>query len=239
MPAASALIQMPAQCGGATPRDGPQHFDMVPAEPVAISFQESRSRSADEIGHLQGRPAHLLLLHGPVFQLQQVQGTGGGVKMALRKMQIDGGLFQIAVAQQDLNGAEIGAGFEQVSGEAVTQRVGMNLFLDAGSLGGFPAGVPDGFGVDGLITAMVAVAGKQPGAGFSPQPMPMCTQFIEQLGTEHDITIPASLAALDVNHHALAVDVADLQARRSPRSAAQWHRGSSAQCVGREHQRRR
>ena len=147
MPAASALIQMPAQCGGATPCDGQQHFDMLPADPLAASLEEGSSRGADEIGHLQGRPAHLFLLYGAVFQLQRVQRAGGRVKMALRKMQIDGGLFQIAVAQQDLNGAQIGACFEQISGEAVTQRVGMDLFLDAGSLGGLLAGVPDGLGV--------------------------------------------------------------------------------------------
>ena len=40
---------------------------------------------------------------------------------------------------------------------------GMHVFLDAGSLGGLLAGVPDHLGVDGLIAAMVAVAGKQPG----------------------------------------------------------------------------
>jgi hypothetical protein len=62
MPAAGALIEMTAQCGGATPPNGQQHFDMLPTEPVAISFDESSSRCADEIGHLQGRPAHLLLL---------------------------------------------------------------------------------------------------------------------------------------------------------------------------------
>src|SRR5882762_3800659 len=61
MPAASALIEMTAQCGGTTPRHGPQHLDMLPTEPVPVSFQESSSRGADEIGHLQGRPAHLLL----------------------------------------------------------------------------------------------------------------------------------------------------------------------------------
>jgi hypothetical protein len=136
------------------------------------------------------------------------------VKMALRKMQIDGGLFQIAMAQQDLNGAQIGAGFQQMSGEAVTQRVGMNLFLDAGSLGGSLAGVPDGFGVDGPIAAMVAVARKQPHVGFSVQPMPMGTELFQQLGTEQHIAISASLAALDMNDHALAVDVADFQARQ-------------------------
>jgi hypothetical protein len=96
----------------------------------------------------------------------------------------------------------------------VTQRVGMNLFLDARSLGGLLAGVPDGFRVDGLIAAMVAVAWKQPLAGFSPQPTPMCTEFFEQFWAEHDIAISAPLAALDVNHHALAVDVADFQARQ-------------------------
>ena len=61
MSAAGALVDMTAECGGTTPRNGPQHFDMLPAEPVAVSFDESISRSADEIGHLQRRPAHLLL----------------------------------------------------------------------------------------------------------------------------------------------------------------------------------
>ena len=36
MPAAGALIEMTAECGGATPRNGQQHFDMLPAEPLAI-----------------------------------------------------------------------------------------------------------------------------------------------------------------------------------------------------------
>ncbi len=62
IPAAGALIEMAAECGGATPPNGQQHFDMLPAEPVAIPFEESSSRAANEIGHLQGRPAHLLLL---------------------------------------------------------------------------------------------------------------------------------------------------------------------------------
>ena len=87
----------------------------------------------------------------------------------------------------------------------------MDLFLDACSLGGFLADVPDGLGIDRLITAVVAVARKQPSAGLAPQAVPMSTQFIEQLGAEHDIAIGASLAALDVNHHPVAVDVADFQ----------------------------
>src|SRR5262249_36451609 len=40
---------------------------------------------------------------------------------------------------------------------------------------------------------------------------PMLTEFFEQLGTEHHIPVFPSLAALNVNHHTLAVDAADLQ----------------------------
>src|ERR1700691_3586450 len=98
MSATGALVEMTAQGGGTTAPNGSQHFDVLPAEPVAISFQESSARAADEIGHLQGRPTHLLLLCGPLFQLQRVQRTGSCVQMALRKMQIDGGLFEIAMA---------------------------------------------------------------------------------------------------------------------------------------------
>ena len=62
MPAASALIEMPTECGGTTARNGQQHFDVLPAEPLAISLEKCSSRAADQIGHLEGRPIHLLFL---------------------------------------------------------------------------------------------------------------------------------------------------------------------------------
>jgi hypothetical protein len=36
-------------------------------------------------------------------------------------------------------------------------------------------------------------------------------EFLEQNGTEHHVAVFATLAALDVNHHPLAINVADLQ----------------------------
>src|SRR5260370_23105704 len=75
MPAAGAFIEMAAECGGATPRDGQQHFDMLPAEPLAISFDEGSSRGAKEIRHLEGRPAPLFLQCRPVFQFPRGQRT--------------------------------------------------------------------------------------------------------------------------------------------------------------------
>ena len=67
MSAASALIEMPAERGGTTPRNRQEHFDVLPADPFTASFDEGVSRSADQIGHLKGWPVHLLVLWWPVF----------------------------------------------------------------------------------------------------------------------------------------------------------------------------
>ena len=67
MSAARALIEMSAEHGRATPRNGQQHFDMLPGDPLTASFDEGVSRSADQIGHLKGWPVHLLVLWWPVF----------------------------------------------------------------------------------------------------------------------------------------------------------------------------
>ena len=80
--------------------------------------------------------------------------------MLLREMKINGGFFQIAMSQQDLDGPQIRSGFQQVSGETVPQCVGMNLLADAGALRGFSAGLPNDLGGNGMIGCMPAVAGK-------------------------------------------------------------------------------
>ena len=61
---------------------------------------------------------------------------------------------------------------------------------------------------------MPAVAGKQPLLRLAPETAPVGAQFFEQLRAEHDIAVLAALALADMNHHPLAVDVADLQVSR-------------------------
>jgi hypothetical protein len=68
MSAAGALIEMTTECGGTTPANGQQHFDVFPTEPVTISFDEGVSRGADDIGHLEWWPTHLLLVGRPIVQ---------------------------------------------------------------------------------------------------------------------------------------------------------------------------
>ncbi len=93
MPATGAPIEMTAKCGGTTPRNGPQYFHVLPTEPVAVSFDEVVSRGADDIGHLQRWPAHLVLVGWLVVQCEHIQRTCCCVQMALREMQVDGRFF--------------------------------------------------------------------------------------------------------------------------------------------------
>src|SRR5437879_9978079 len=58
---------------------------------------------------------------------------------------------------------------------------------------------------------MPTVAGKEPVAGFSPQPTPVLAHLFQQFGAAHDVAGFAALSLPDMNHHALAVDIAELQ----------------------------
>jgi hypothetical protein len=63
--------------------------------------------------------------------------------MPLREMQIDGSDLEVAMAKQDLDGAQISAGFEQVCGETMSQGVRMDLpVIEAGSLSSDLTGRP-------------------------------------------------------------------------------------------------
>jgi hypothetical protein len=49
--------------------------------------------------------------------------------MLLREMQIHDGMFQLGVPQQDLNRAQVRAGFQQVSGKAVPEGLLILLMI--------------------------------------------------------------------------------------------------------------
>src|SRR6266481_2470783 len=97
IPATGALIEMTAECGSTTPPNSQQHFDVLPTKPVAISFEESISRGADQIGHLEWWPGHLLFLRRTAFERQRIQRTRGRMQVTLGEMQIAGRLFQIVM----------------------------------------------------------------------------------------------------------------------------------------------
>jgi hypothetical protein len=63
--------------------------------------------------------------------------------MPLGQMQVDGRYFKVAMAEQDLDGAQISAGFKKVGRETVAQGVGMNApVVEASAFRSDLAGTP-------------------------------------------------------------------------------------------------
>src|SRR5215472_7266552 len=145
---------------------------------------------------------------------QHVKRTAGRAEVASRYMQIDRRFLKVAMAEQHLDCSQVGSGFEQMRGKAVTQSMRVNLFvLKPGTFGSTLAGSPKNLGGDGRTAGMPAIARKEPFRRFAPQSPPILAECLEQLRAEHDITVLASLASPDMNDHALAVDVTNLQER--------------------------
>ena len=131
--------------------------------------------------------------------------------MPLREMQVDRSYFKVAMPKQDLNGAQVGAGFQKMGRETMAQCVGMNApVIEAGALGSDLAGRPEDLGGDRVTCRVPAVAGEKPLLRLAPKPTPVDAQLFEQRRAEHDIAVLAALALSDMNYHPFAVDVADL-----------------------------
>ena len=60
-------------------------------------------------------------------------------------MQIEGGVLKVPVSQQQLNGAQVCAGLQHVSREAVAQGMRADPFADARAQSRFMTGVPHRF----------------------------------------------------------------------------------------------
>ena len=56
--AARTLVTMSTQGSGATTYEGKKNFQVDPVNPAAVVFDEAMALGANDIGHLQGRPAH-------------------------------------------------------------------------------------------------------------------------------------------------------------------------------------
>src|ERR1700689_815635 len=103
-----------------------------------------------------------------VERVQQFQGANRGAYGQVGDVQVARGGLRFGMAEQDLNGAEIHARFQQVRGESVPQGVRMDRFADARGSSGLLAHPENRWGADGLTGL---VAGKQPVCGLFPPPI--------------------------------------------------------------------
>src|SRR2546426_11396529 len=84
-------------------------------------------------------------------------------------MQVLGGGFQVAMPEQNLDGAQVGAGLQQVSRPTVAQRMRGDAFADASPTRGIATCNPHGFVGNRLIEAVLAGGG---GGKVEPRPAP-------------------------------------------------------------------
>ena len=88
-----------------------------------------------------------------------------------RELEVDGGILEPLMAHQQLNRAQIGAGFEQVRRKAVPQCVRMDLLREPCARSRCAACVPDGLVGDGLVgTTLTRGAGKEITTRLLPPP---------------------------------------------------------------------
>jgi len=87
------------------------------------------------------------------------------------EVQVDRRLFQIAMPQQHLDGAQVGPGFEQMRGKAMTQGVGMDvLVLKASAFGRFLTSGPEHLGGDRMFDVCHLLPGNSQRAGLRRSP---------------------------------------------------------------------
>ena len=162
-----AARDMAAERRRAAALDRGHHLQLIEAHVAGIGATPRRSVIAEDIRDLQRCsrtwPQALRRRAVPSCVLarlrQQVERAldvgdhaGGDARVARRRV-------QLVVAQQRLDHSDIGAAFQQMGGEAVTQRVQRHALLDPGGIGGFmeqPAQLARGQRLAGRA------AGKQP-----------------------------------------------------------------------------
>src|SRR6266705_2716296 len=106
------------------------------------------------------------------------------------------------MAQQQLNGADIGSGLEQMHSEGVPQTVRGSRFGNGTTAAGLLTRLLHGILAD--VPARNA-AWKEPRLGLFYSP-PL-TQDFQQLRRQHHVAILLTFTLIDANHHPRAVNV--------------------------------
>ena len=137
---------------------------------------------------------------------KQVERNGSAAYLAGCNSQVPGGGRQAAMAEQQLNGADISALLQQVHSKATPQGMRRDGFANAALPVSLLEGLPDSLPAD---VATSDIARKQP--LFGPCKSPPVPQDFQEFRGEHDIAILLTLALFDPNHHSLTINMGRFQ----------------------------
>ena len=130
------------------------------------------------------------------------------MQVTLRQVQIDHGVFQVRVAHEKLDRPQVGPGLHQGCRETVAKCVRTDRLLDSCAFRRFAADVPDCvIGKRPLYSAMTLGAGEEINLGAFPAKI--LAKGFEQPGRHRYVAVSRTFALVNVDHHTLAIDVAD------------------------------
>src|SRR4051794_2982962 len=109
-------------------------------------------------------------------------------------MDVPRGGAEAAMTEQDLDGPQVGAGLEQMGGEAVPQGMDDDPFLQPGDLSGLVARLAYAAGGDRPVGGG---PGEEDVAG--PSGLPVGAEDLQQPRGEHDVAILLPLALADMD----------------------------------------
>lgn len=139
------------------------------------------------------------------LRIEQIQGAWDLGQGSAANVQIDHGGGQSRVAQEHLDSSQIVTGFQKMSGEAVSQGVDADPFLNAGFFPSVFVNVSYGGVREGLVFAVLERGGEEVGSGFAG--FIVLAQFLQKLGGENAIALFASFSIFHLDQHVFAVDV--------------------------------
>ena len=139
-----------------------------------------------------------------------------GIFLALLgQVEIEHGGFESGVAQVALDDAQVDAGFEEMSSVGMAQGVHRHaLFVDSGLPLGLAKGALDaalGHRLGGLMGIGWFVAASGEDKPWMAMSEPVLAQQVERGLGQCNVAVLGSLAAVNMDHHALAVDVGDFE----------------------------
>ena len=151
-----------------------------------------------------------------IESLHHVVDQLAGVFLALLgQVKIEHGGFESSVAHVALDDAQIDAGFQQMGGVGMAQGVNRNsFFTDAGIELGLAKGTLDaafGHGIKGLMDGGSLSAESGEDKTWVAVGAPVLAQQMKSGLRQWDIAVLGALAAVDMDHHALAVDIGDFE----------------------------
>ena len=221
--AAVAAFEVAAESGSPATLDGAENFKlrnrqgMGAAEVLPMEAQDIRQLPPGPFARPSQacRPVGMGRDHGIVSAVLLGAGDRQKVQRALGGAQFLAGDLEVALrggdgsmAHEDLDGAQVDAGFQQMSGEGVPERMDASDFADTRFGFGRVEDLGNRETADRPHEAFSREAtGKEPVDGVIPPPI--IPQVVEHQPRKERIPVLVPFALLDTDHHPAGINVAD------------------------------